>query len=270
MRIALVGPGRAGTALALALHRAGHDIVAVAGRSPERTARAAARFDAEPMSIGEPLPPTDLVLIAVRDDAIAMVAAELAPVIGDTAGVVHVSGATPIAALGAIAESGTPTGSFHPLQTLPSPEAGADQLEGAWFAVTAQPPLRETLHELASSIGGTAFDLEDGHKAVYHAAAAAAANFPLAALVVSSDLFAAAGVPFDAARPLVEAIVANAFAEGPAQSLTGPVARGDVNTVAAQLGAVAEHTPQWEDAFRAFVTATADVAGTAEDFEELA
>lgn len=268
MRITLVGPGRAGSALALAMQRAGHDIVAVVARDPERSAVAAERFDASTLGIGDPIPPTDLVLIAVRDAAITEVAQTLAPVVGEAGGVVHVSGATPVGALDIIAAGGTPTGSFHPLQTFPGGEEGEQRLDGVWIAVTASPPLRETLHQLATSIGGRPFDLDDGQKATYHAAAAAAANFPLAALTVANDLFVAAGVPFDAARPLVEAVVANAFEHGPASSLTGPVARGDTATVAAQLAAVARATPEWERAYRSFVAATADVAGTADQFQD--
>ncbi len=118
-------------------------------------------------------------------------------------------------------------------------------------------------------MGGRPFDLDDEQKVVYHAAAAAAANFPVAALAVASDLFDAAGVPFEAAKPLVEAIVANAFDLGPRAALTGPVARGDAETVAAQLAAVAAHRPGWEQAFRWFVSATADVAGTTDQLEDL-
>jgi len=269
MRIALVGPGRAGSALTLAMQRAGHDIIAVAGRDLERAGVAAGQLgDAIALSIGDPMPAVDVVIVAVRDGAIAEVATALAPAVGEAGGVVHVSGATPVGALDPISATGVQTGSFHPLQTLPSAEAGAQRLDGAWIAVTAASPLRETLHELAASLGGKPFDLDDEHKAVYHAAAAAAANFPVAALTVAHDLFAAAGVPFDAARPLVEAVVSNAFDQGPAESLTGPVARGDTETVAAQLAAVSEETPEWEPAYRAFVAATADVAGTADEFED--
>ena len=269
MRIALVGPGRAGTALAIAFQRSGLEIVAVAGRDHDRTEATAARFGAASIAIGDPLPPADLVVLAVRDDAIRPVAETAAPVIGDVGGAVHLSGATPVDVLESIAEIGVPTGSFHPLQMLPTPETGADQLHGAWIAVTAAEPLRTTLYGLAESIGARPFDLGDGGKAIYHAAAAAAANFSLAALSISDELFEAAGVPFAAARPLVEAAVANAFDHGPAESLTGPVARGDVSTVEAQLSAIEADAPQWRDAFRAMVAATADVAGTAERFEEL-
>ncbi len=269
MRIALVGPGRAGTALAMALDRAGHHVVAIAARRTSHAAEAAARFGADPIAIGDPIPPVDLLLIAVRDAAIDEVAHMVAPVSGDATAVVHLSGATSVDALDPIAAMGTPTGSFHPLQTLPSPASGADELDGAWIAITATDPLRTTLHELATSFGGRPFDLDDEQKATYHAAAAAAANFPLAALMVSHDLFVAAEVPFEVARPLVETMVANAFEQGPSQSLTGPVARGDVDTVVAQLAAVTADTPRWRNAFLEMIRATAEVAGTWEQFKDL-
>jgi predicted short-subunit dehydrogenase-like oxidoreductase (DUF2520 family) len=158
-------------------------------------------------------------------------------------------------------------GSFHPLQTLPTPEAGAGRLSGAWIAVTAEDEvLRTRLHDLAASLGANPFDLADAAKPLYHAAAAAAANFPLVALAMAADLFAAAGVPFEASKPLVDAVVANAFALGPRAALTGPVARGDVGTVEAQIQAVVSSAPDWETAFRALVGELAKVTGRVDQF----
>ncbi len=86
---------------------------------------------------------------------------------------------------------------------------------------------------------------------------------------MAKDLFAASGVDFAVARPLVEAIVANAFELGPRAALTGPVARGDVETVASQISAVREHVPEWEPAFRAFVDALARLTGRRDQFTEI-
>ena len=86
---------------------------------------------------------------------------------------------------------------------------------------------------------------------------------------MASDLFRVAGVPFGAARPLVEAVVANAFELGPREALTGPVARADVGTVVRQLEAVVSAAPEWAETFRTLVRETAAVAGTAGDFEAL-
>lgn len=266
MRIVLVGPGRAGMALALAITRAGHEIVAVVGRTAESAARGAALVDARPLTPVEVLPESDLALIATRDAAIGAVAAALVPVAGAVGSVAHVSGLTPVARLRPLADAGHRIGSFHPLQTLPSPEAGAARLPGAWIAVTAEEPLRSQLFDLAGSIGAFPFVLEDAAKPLYHAAAAAAANFPLVALTMAADLFSGSGVPWEAARPLVEAVIANTFELGPRASLTGPVARGDTATVRKQLEAVGAAAPEWSVTFARFVESLAGLVGRTEEF----
>jgi predicted short-subunit dehydrogenase-like oxidoreductase (DUF2520 family) len=261
MNIALYGTGRAAGALGIALTNAGHTIVGVHGRTQERTAATSALFDVTPG-------PVELRIIAVSDDAIEDVAYALADS-ADGVPAVHVSGAVSVAALDLIAETGSQVGSFHPLQTMPDPVTGADQLRGAWIGITADQPLHGTLCELAESMGCHPFSLSDGSKPLYHAAAAASANFVLAALTVSENLFDAAGVPFDAAKPLVDAIIENAFALGPRTALTGPIARGDIGTVARQLDAVRMGTPELYDQFVALARITAATAGTSDRFEGL-
>jgi predicted short-subunit dehydrogenase-like oxidoreductase (DUF2520 family) len=220
--------------------------------------------------MGHPLPAADLVMIAVRDDAIAPVAEAIAAGAGACAAAVHLSGLAPVSVLGPLERRGLAAGSFHPLQSLPTPEAGAARLGGAWIAITTgDAELRETLHGLATSLGAEPFDLADEAKAVYHAGAAAAANFPLVSLAMAADLFAAAGVPWAAARPLVEAVVSNAFEMGPRPALTGPVARGDVATVSAQLDAVHRSSVEWLPTFVAFVQALAELVGRGEAFDDV-
>ncbi|MBA2337420.1 MAG: DUF2520 domain-containing protein [Acidimicrobiia bacterium] len=266
MRIVIVGPGRAGLALAIASRGAGHQVVAVLGRDGDHAASGAANVGSTPLAVGEALPGHDLVVIAVRDGDIAEVAAGLAGSPGPITAAVHISGLASVATLAPLAERGTATGSFHPLQTLPTPEAGAARLAGSWVAITAPQPLAGALHQLAVSLGTHPFDLADEAKPLYHAGAAAAANFPLASLTIATDLFETAGVPVEAARPLVEAAVANAFEMGPRAALTGPVVRGDAATVAAQLDAVAASTPEWLDGFAAQVALIAHIAGRGDEF----
>jgi predicted short-subunit dehydrogenase-like oxidoreductase (DUF2520 family) len=269
MRIIIAGPGRAGLSLAWAASAAGHDIVGVVGKDEEQAAAAGEHLSTRPFTVDATLPEAELLIIATRDSAIATVAARLAGSAGRVAAAVHVSGLTKTDALAPLAAAGLQIGSFHPLQTLPTPEAGAARIAGAWIAVTATEPLRTTLHELAASLGAEPFDLADDVKALYHAGAAAAANFPLAALTMASDLLTAAGVPFVAAEPLVRAVIDNAFTMGPRPSLTGPVARGDVATVRGQLDAVAHDAPEWVDTFSVFVLHLAAIAGRRHDFEEM-
>jgi predicted short-subunit dehydrogenase-like oxidoreductase (DUF2520 family) len=266
----LVGPGRAGMSLALAARTAGHTLTGVMARDAASAVVAAESLETGVVELGAELPPSDLLLIAVRDGAIAPVADAIAPSATACRAAVHLSGLVPVSALDALAGGGLAVGSFHPLQSLPTPEAGAARIGDAWVGVTtAHEALRAQLYALAESLGAHGFDLPDAAKATYHAAAAAAANFPLAALTMASDLFAAARVPWAAARPLVETVVANAFEMGPRPALTGPVARGDVATVASQLDAVHRDAPEWLPDFASFVQALAGLTGRAEAFEDL-
>jgi predicted short-subunit dehydrogenase-like oxidoreductase (DUF2520 family) len=260
MNITIYGPGRAGGAIAIASAAAGHRITGIDGRTP---GHAEALKGLVHISQGEP----DLLIIAVSDDALAttpeFVRTGIAPA------VVHLSGAVGVDVLKPFADAGALIGAFHPLQTFPDAQAGAARLAGAYVAITATAPLDGLLRDFASSLGCYSFSIADDVKPLYHAAAAASANATIAALAVASDLFAAAGVDFGVAQPLVDAIVRNAFELGPRQSLTGPIARGDVATVAAQLEAVRNAAPDLVDAFVNLGRATAAVAGTSDEFAEV-
>lgn len=266
----LVGPGRAGLSLGVALRRSGHTAVGVLARSPGAASEAARQLDSHVLAWEADLPPADLLVVAVRDDAIEEIAARLAPIAGKIRYAVHLSGLKPVATLEALAAAGPQTGSLHPLQTLPNPVDGAAALGGSWVAVTAgDAGLLQFLGDLALSIEMRPFPLADEHRDLYHAAAAASSNYVIAALAMAEELFELAEVPFAAARPLVEAVTDNAFRLGPHGALTGPIARRDVGTVLGQLAAVARWAPTMEDDYRAFAKATARVAGTEDTFEEI-
>jgi predicted short-subunit dehydrogenase-like oxidoreductase (DUF2520 family) len=269
VEVILVGPGNAGLSVCLALSAAGHQVSGVLGRSYEELNEAAGLLPGiRWLEWDEPLPPADLLVIAVSDRAIAEVAGRLAPGAGAVRGAVHLSGLTPVAALGPL-EPSCPVGSFHPLQTLPNPRDGAARLKGAWVAVTCRDDgLFHLLVDLADSIGCHPFSLADDRKALYHAAASAAANYPVAALAMARRLFEAAGVGFGVAEPLVRAAVENALSLGPEAALTGPAARGDAGTVAAQVEAVRRGAPELAEAFIALARAAARLAGTEEAIAE--
>lgn len=266
----VVGPGRAGLSLGIALRRDGHRAVGVLARSHEAASEAAGQLDTRVLAWEEELPPADLLVVAVRDDAISEVATRLGPIAGQVRYAVHLSGLKPVAALGALAAVGPKTGSFHPLQTLPNPLDGAAALAGSWVAVTADDAgLLEYLEDLAVSIEMHPFPLDDQHRGLYHAAATAASNYVIAALAMAEELFELAEVPFAAAHPLVEAVIDNAFRLGAQRALTGPIARSDVGTVLGQLAAVARWAPEMEEDYRAFARATARVAGTEAALEDI-
>ena len=249
LRIAVVGPGRAGGAVALRARAVGHQIEAVvpgpSGSVPEGLSDAAIVADG-------PLPPVDLVILSVPDDSIAIVSEALVEHLPSSAKpvVVHLSGLTSVQALSSLADAGCGTGGLHPLMTLPDAGTGSEALAGAPAGISASSPdAAEMIAGFAASLGMRPFELDDGRRALYHAAASVAANMVTAVLGLSFDLFAGAGIDPAVSRPLVREAVDNCFDLGPGPALTGPVARGDVGTVALQRSAVADLDPDLASEF---------------------
>lgn len=257
LRLIVIGPGRAGGSIAIAAERAGHEIAGVLSRSGDTSWN--------DLAWDEPLPESDLALLAVRDDAISDVSHRIAPFVSDVGVVAHLSGFTPVLVLHHLQEQGTAIGGFHPLQTLPDPETGADALSGAYVGIDGDALAVDVLTHLATSLGMKHFRLDDVARPAYHAAAAAAASFLVTALAVSADLYDSAGIDPRVSRPLVERVVANAFDKGPAASLTGPIARGDVATVVGHLEAANDVSEHVGRQFRLMAEATTIRAGREED-----
>jgi predicted short-subunit dehydrogenase-like oxidoreductase (DUF2520 family) len=184
----------------------------------------------------------ELRLLCVPDRAIA----EVARSIGPGPWVAHVSGATPLAAL----EPHARRFSVHPLQTL-SKDGGPAQLDGAWGGVTAEgPEAEERALWLAETLGLHPFALADDRRAVYHAGAAIASNFLVTLYRVAADLVARAGAPPEALVPLMTRTIENGF------QLTGPIARGDWETVDAHVEAIRAEAPDLEELYLTLAEAT--------------
>lgn len=258
MRLVIVGPGRAGQSIAIASERAGHDIVGVLARTPGGT-------EWPDLAWAAALPDTDIVLIAVRDDDIADVSRQIAPIVGSAGVVAHLSGFTPVLVLHHLQQRDVAVGGFHPLVSLPDPQTGANALAGGFVGVGGDPLAVDALAHLASTLGMEHFRLDDEARPAYHAAAAAAANFVVASLALSGDLFESAGIDPRVSRPLVERVVANVFDKGPAASLTGPIVRGDIETVIGHLTAAHEVSDYVGRQFKLMAEATAIRAGREED-----
>jgi predicted short-subunit dehydrogenase-like oxidoreductase (DUF2520 family) len=235
---ALVGPGRAGTAVALALAARGWQPVAVAGRSLDApsTWAAAARLAAPAVVVADAGREADVVVIATPDAAIANVATALAPSLRAGALVVHLSGASTLHELDGVllARPDVEVGSLHPLQSLPSADVGRRRLAGSWCAVDGSP----RVEKIALTLGMRPFRVDAAHRVRYHAAACVASNHLVALLGQVERLAAHAGVPFEALLPLVRGTVENVDELGPAAALTGPVARGDDATIARHVDAL--------------------------------
>lgn len=186
----------------------------------------------------------ELVLLCVPDRAIAEVAAEIPP----GPWVAHVSGGTPLAAL----EPHERRFGMHPLQTF-THARGPEQLDGAFAAVSADTPeALDTGFELARMLGLQAFELDDSLRALYHAGAAVASNFLVTLYRTAAELVEAAGAPPEALVPLMRRTIENRF------ELTGPIERGDWETVEAHLAAIRESQPHLEAMYQTLADLTAE------------
>lgn len=263
MKLIIVGPGRAGGSIALAAARSGHEIVGIVTRS-----NGDGPGFGPALSLDHRLPPADLLLIAVRDDAIEEVARNLAEVTDSIPVAAHVSGFTPVSALEPLAAVGLATGGFHPLQTLPDPERGSLALAGSYVGIGGDDPARSILTELALTLQMRPFDLSDESRPMYHAGAAAASNFVITALETAGDLMNAAGIDPRVAVPLVERAVANTYQGGSPSVLTGPIARGDIATIRGQLEAARQVSEDVGDQYRLMAEATAIRAGRRDETQQ--
>jgi predicted short-subunit dehydrogenase-like oxidoreductase (DUF2520 family) len=250
MDVAIVGAGRVGTAVAVLLQRAGHEIAAVAGREPTAH-RAATYLPGVPV-----LPPEDaaaageLVVIGVPDDEIERAAGLIADAIRPDAWVAHLSGARGLDALAAAHTERVVA--IHPLMTVPDVESAIQRIPGATTAVTAATEEGFALGErIARDFGGAPFRLADERRALYHAAAVFASNYLVASAGVAEELLREAGVPDPAAAlmPLARATLDNIARLGPGDALTGPAVRGDAGTIARNLEALRTFAPHAVSAY---------------------
>jgi predicted short-subunit dehydrogenase-like oxidoreductase (DUF2520 family) len=184
----------------------------------------------------------DLAVLCVPDTAIA----DVARTIPAGPWVAHVSGATPLASLA----PHTARFSVHPLQTF-TRTRGAEQLDGAWAAVTAETAAaRATGYALAVALGLSPFDLADDCRVIYHAGAVFASNYLVTLHRAAIRALAAAGAPAAALVPLMRRTIENGF------ELTGPIARGDRAVVESHLAALRRDLPDLEPLYRTLAEAT--------------
>jgi predicted short-subunit dehydrogenase-like oxidoreductase (DUF2520 family) len=204
----------------------------------------AARLRERGVAVGPDDP--ELVLLCVPDSAIADTARGLTP----GPWVAHVSGATPLAAL----DPHELRFSMHPLQTF-TRARGPEQLDGAWAAVTAETDeARSTGFQLAERLGLRPFELADPARTLYHAGAVFASNYLVTLHRAASLLLESAGAPPEALQPLMGQTIETDF------ELTGPIARGDWETVAAHRAAIQEHRAELDHLYETLAGATLALA----------
>lgn len=237
--VAILGAGRMGQGLALSLVRTGAEVALVARRPHPVTPPLALHPGPRTLALRK----AAVVLLAVPDDAIAALAAELAAErsVGPTAAVLHLSGLLDRGALAPLEPSGAGLGSFHPLQAIADPADAPARFAGAYAGIEGDERALAGAERLARALGMEPVRLAGAAKPAYHAGAVMAANYTVALAGVAERLALEAGVAAETAAriylPLVRGAAAN-LERGPAAALTGPIRRGDIRTVAAHLAAL--------------------------------
>lgn len=263
--VRVLGAGRAGCSLAAALETAGRS-VSLWTRS-HHTAEEARRVGFT-VETGEILPVRrdEIVLLAVKDDEVPALGTQLAATgtIEKGALVAHLSGALDLSALAPLKEAGVRVGSLHPLLSLASRRS---RLHGAAAIASEDSESDRALADLARDAGFTVIR-PAGSRALYHAAACVAGNYPQVLLEAGIVLLERCGLSRAEAQraiaPLFESAVHNALERGPAGGLTGPISRGDAKVVASHLAAL-RNDPTIETLYRAAGRIAVDLAPISEE-----
>ena len=238
--VGVIGPGRAGVGLALALVQAGYT-VRLHGRRKKTVPKP---LELTVGAADEPppwVPQAGVLILAVPDDAISPLADALAraEAVRSDQVVLHLSGVQGQEALAPLVPSRAALGSLHPLQTISDPERAPARLQGAWAAVEGMPRALQAAEGLAQEVGMRPFRLSSKQKAIYHAGAVFASNYFVVVEAVAQRLLRHAGLSdadaWQALRPLVEGTFENLARQEPKDALTGPVARGDEETIRRHL-----------------------------------
>ena len=264
LTVGVVGFGRVGSILAVALAEAGHRIGSVAAVSAQSKDRARRLLPGTPIRTPEAVvAASDLVLLTVPDDELAALIAGLASAGAWRSGqiVVHTSGAYGLEVLTPASAYGVLPLALHPAMTFTGRAEDVDRLPGTVFGITAEPDYRAVAETLVMEMRAESVWVPEHARPLYHAALSHAANHIVTLLCDATDLLAGAGVetPTRMLTPLVNAAVDNALRLSDA-ALTGPVSRGDAATVAAHVRALAREDPAVLPSYAAMARRTAERA----------
>ena len=240
--VSIIGSGRLGTTLAIALGRRGYTIQSLVARHLQSARKAAHLLDDEVQVLAakelRSLRPADVFLVTVPDDQIATVAEELSR-LEITAAALHTSGALSSDVLAPLRKKGWHTGSIHPLLSVSRP---GDSIEGAFWGVEGDKAAVRLGKAIVRELGGKSFFIRSEDKPLYHAAAVMTSGNVVALFDVALEMLADCGIKRTTARnillPLIASTVRSLETKDPSQALTGTFSRGDLETVKHHLAAL--------------------------------
>jgi predicted short-subunit dehydrogenase-like oxidoreductase (DUF2520 family) len=262
LRVGVIGAGRVGAVLAAALRARGHEIVAVAGESDASMRRVAELLPGVPVDKPTAVArASDVLLLTVPDDMLDNVVTQLAASGALHSGqyVVHTSGSHGLQVLEPAVRVGARAVAAHPAMTFTGTARDLERLSACVFGVTAGHAERDWAQQLVEELGGEVMWVPEDRRSLYHAGLAHGANHLVTLVSQAMELLGAAGAddPSAILRPLLVAALDNALAEGDA-ALTGPIVRGDVNTVRAHLAQISATAPDTLPSYVALARATLD------------
>jgi predicted short-subunit dehydrogenase-like oxidoreductase (DUF2520 family) len=265
--VAILGAGKVGCAVGGALRGAGLAVVAVTTGHAHTAAQAAERTGARAgTDNAAAAAQADIVLLTTNDDAIAQVCSEVATAGAFRPGqlVVHMSGALPLSILKPAADAGAGIGCAHPLQSFATHEQAARDIPGAVFGVTSGPHAAEQLETLVDALGGHSVAVPEDRKTLYHVAAVIASNYLVAVEDLAQQLLLEVGLDEPSAamalQPLAAVTLGNVSELGTTNALTGPIVRGDVDTVRRHLKALEALPEDWLQLYTALGRHTLAIA----------
>lgn len=248
IKIGFIGAGKVGTALAVQLSSKGYPVIAVASRTMQSAQKLAVLVPGCKAyeNVQQIADNAGLIFITTPDDAIEPVAAKIKWNKGNL--VVHCSGAGSLDILDVALKTGAQVGAIHPLQSFANVEQAIKNIPGSTFAIEGDGPIVDLLTEIAKALDGKAIELGAGNKVLYHAAAVMACNYFVTLMKLSTDIWQGFGVDsneaIQALSPLIQGTVNNLINVGLPNSLTGPIARGDVGTIQKHIDAFKEKSPE--------------------------
>ena len=263
-RVFILGAGQVGVGLFRAFRAAHVEVVGLHSRRPSPVATSSGHL---PSSIGD----ANTIMVAVRDNQIDDAFAELVDATS-TSGrrrlasgtvILHTSGGAEPEMQSRLGDMELGGGTFHPLVPFANPERAPELLRKGWIGIDGDDSARATSRRLAGQIGARTLEIPPGMKSIYHAAAVISSNFPVVLEAVASNLMISLGIPersaHQAVHSLMEAAISNTADKDPEEALTGPVIRGDVDTVQSHLQAL-RYNPEARALYRRLSFAALEIA----------
>ena len=260
-RVFIIGPGHVGRGLSRAFRAAEVKVVGLHGKRPSGVATSSGALPVE-------MAGANVLVICVRDPQLddtleELMAAAKSGLIERGTVILHTSAISEPKGLRVLSDAGFPGGTFHPLVPFSDAEVAAELLRKGWIGIDGDNAAKSTSRRLAGHIGARTLDIPPGKKPAYHAAAVISSNFPVVLASVAGHLMHDIGISDASAYQAVESLMSGALANMkhalPDEALTGPVVRGDADTVGKHLRGLKGHSVA-QDVYRALSHAAVEVA----------